>query len=545
MDRVRSSVASLSSGLLARLSTGWRWEALLSCLVLFVLAYTWMFSAISVPNERSRLYLTIALVEDGKIQIDDQMQQFGVVYDQAARAGHSYTDKAPGASIVGAMPYWVGRQLHPDVWPIEQRINFIRTWLMLPIGLMGFLILRRLLAHRCHSQPVVDTISLGWILGSAAFHYSTAFYGHQIVAVTLAASLLVIMKAEHRLTSEPRVGRLLLAPALLGAGALAGIAGLTEYQAAIPCTALFGYLIAGPLRSRPLLIGAFVLGATPFAIALLMYNNAAFGGPFELSYEYLVDPRLREVHGKGIGGVSAPESEFALGALFSLHRGIIATSPMFLLTVPGMLILWRQSRRLAITTAFVVAYFMLFISSTEAWMAGWGFGPRLLIPMLTWAALPVACAAESLRQHPVGDGFVRGLVVFGILYFQVVHVVFPELPDNVKNPLIDAVVPALREGLYSPNLGTEYLGLSARSSVRLLQVAIALVACVVSLRGLSSWREQGARLVVVACSFSVMVPLLVLIIYGERGWNDHDRAWFNGWMKTLAAQEAQLRIGNR
>src|SRR5262245_57034982 len=74
--------------------------ALLCGLGLCQLAYSWMYSAISVPNERTRMYLTVALVDHGTFAIDAPLQRFGRVYDLARFGGHYYTDKAPGASLL-------------------------------------------------------------------------------------------------------------------------------------------------------------------------------------------------------------------------------------------------------------------------------------------------------------------------------------------------------------------------------------------------------------------------------------------------------------
>ena len=47
-------------------------------------------------NQNSRMDLTLALVEQGRIQIDDYYENTG---DYAVYDGHIYTDKAPGTSM--------------------------------------------------------------------------------------------------------------------------------------------------------------------------------------------------------------------------------------------------------------------------------------------------------------------------------------------------------------------------------------------------------------------------------------------------------------
>jgi len=506
---------------LAWLASGWRREFLLGALVLALLSYTWMFGRVTVPNERSRVYLTVAIVDHGSLSIDEPVRRFGAINDWARCDGRYYTDKAPGSSFLGVVPYAAVRVFtKAQDWSIERLVNVMRTWVMLPIGLLGFFLLRRLLRRCGRPEPTVDIASLGWVLGTAAFHYSTAFYGHQIVGVALVGALGLVLDAERE---EARRRWL----PMLGAGLLAGVAGLTEYQAVIPCGMLALYVVAGPLRRRPGPLAAFVAGALPGAAALLVYNTLAFGGPFDLSYHYLVAADLRAIHGMGIGGVTSPAWDCMVGGLFSLHRGLFTTSPVFLLVFPGLFLLWRaKERRQAILLGVALLYFLLFISSTKIWFAGWSFGPRLLIPVMGWAMIPVAYAIDAMRTSVAGDGAARGLVLAGILYHQVVHAVFPELPEGATNPMLDAVLPALRLGVVSPNLGMQWLGLHGLWS--LLPLALLVLAAIVVLLFIDRrrWPTRAERWSLFLAAFALVLPLALYCLLRKQGWGPDDIRWF-------------------
>ena len=102
-------------------------------LVLFVTSYAWMFSRVSVPNERTRVYLTMALVDHGTLAIDAPLRRFGSVYDLAQFRGRYFTDKAPGTSFL-AVPIYAFVRLwsEPNDWDIVELCNLFRTWLILP-----------------------------------------------------------------------------------------------------------------------------------------------------------------------------------------------------------------------------------------------------------------------------------------------------------------------------------------------------------------------------------------------------------------------------
>lgn len=555
LDRLRAAVAPWRHGA--------RWELLLGLLVLSLLGYSWMYADITVPNERTRAYLVVSLVDHGTLSIDKAVERYGPVNDWARRGGHYYTDKAPGTSLLGVVPYWIARRFtKAEDWKIAEVINLMRTWVMLPVALVGFFWMRRLLRRLGQAPAVVDLASLAWTLGTTAFHYGTAFYGHQIVAVCLVGALDLVLRAEEAVETAlrsppPAEAAVATLPdagggsprgpwrtfrfPLFGAGLLAGLAGLTEYQAGIPAALLALYVVSGPLRRRPTATAMLVLGALPFVVLLFGYNTLAFGGPFRLSYQFLVDPGLRELHAQGIGGVGAPHASYLWGGLFSLHRGFFTTSPILLLSIPGLVVLARQGRpRLAVLFGAALLYFFAFLAGTKIWHGNWSFGCRLLVPVMGWAMVPAAFCAAALRRWRTADALARGLALAGFAYHQAVHAVFPELPDNATNPVIDAVLPALRGPHVSPNLATRLLGWHGRLSLLPLLLLAALAAAAM-LRGAGERRSWDERAGFVVAAFGTALVLALIILIHKPGWNPGDVRWFTDWLAHLAQVEDAVR----
>jgi len=471
-------------------NTGLKREALLAACVLFLLAFAWMPTAgVSLPNERSRIYLAVSLVDQHTLAIDGPLARWGSIFDLAQFNGHNFTDKAPGASFLAAAVYGACRMFKPaSALSIETLLTLMRWTIMLPMGVLSFLLFRKLARRLGMNGAIVNLTSLTWILGTAAAHASASFFGHQIVSACLVGALLLLLKLEDRCErSGGPTWHLALA-----VGAIAGFSVLTEYQSAVPFGLLAIYVLAGPLRRRPALLAWLVLGSVPGALGLLIYNRLAFGGFFQLSYHHLVSPGLQQLHGRGIGGVAMPRAQYAMGALLSWHRGLFATSPFFLLAAPGLLALWhRGRRRLALLLGSACAYYMLFVCSTEIWYAGWGFGPRLMVPVMGWAALVAGLGLASLRRGWV-RGAALGLCLWGVLCTQLVNVVFPELPERFTNPLVGLVIPALREGVLVPNLMTRLLGWTGLPS--LIPFALVLAGLLVlAVRGFASAIAQKGK----------------------------------------------------
>jgi hypothetical protein len=512
-------------------------ELALGALVTLALAYSTMFQAISVPNERSRIYLAVALVDHGSFQINQPIKRFGWILDVAEFDGKVYSDKAPGSSLLAAFAYGGLRIVYDaDAFDIGELIQLMRRGVMLPLGIIGFFALRRLLRRLGIMPGISDVVSLGWILGSAAFHYSTAFYGHQIVGVAFVLALLWIERAETTVDT----GRLRPAALALLGGAAAGFAGLTEYQAGIPALLLALYVVAGPLTRHVWGLIAFIAGALPFLLGLLAYNTIAFGGPLQLSYHHLLSSSLESIHSQGIGGVTTPSYSAFHGGLLSLHRGLFTSSPMFLLALPGFVALWREGRRrLAILLGTTFAFYVLFISSSNMWVAGWSFGPRLLVAGMGLIAIAVASAAQRWQKHAPVEAFLRGTVVAGILYNQLIHAFFPEPPPDAANPLLDVVGVLYTTNLVSPNLVSSATHSQGVKTLLPLCALLAVALGVVMFRRLRA-RRLPFRALVVA---SLCVPPTLLVLYARHqgpSTSPAGRQRFASFVTDLAAQEAHV-----
>jgi hypothetical protein len=473
-------------------------------LVLVVSSYAWMFSRVSVPNERTRAYLTVALVDHGTLQIDEPVRRFGAVYDLATFDGHYFTDKAPGSSLLAAPIYALVRiATKPSDWDIVALCNLFRTWLMLPFGLAGFLLLRSLLRMLGLSSGAITVTSFAFSLGSPMLHYSNAFYGHVPVAVLVLGALRclcgagVITSRElaapsgsvPRALADARSGTPLRRfGALAGAGACAGLAGLIEYQAIVLGVVLVVPILFAP-RARILpYLAAYGLGALPFAAALLGYNARAFGGPFELSYQHLAAQSLQDLHGFGLAGATLPSFRVLHAMLTSDHRGLLTTAPFLAF---GLFALPFAFTRLgaALWSAALLGtlYFVLIVSSSSVWFGGWSFGLRLLIPILGCLAIGAAAGFDQLARVPGAQMLVRAAALFSVLYNALVAVTFPELPPEFERPLADAVLPMLKAGLVAPNLGCKIIGLAPWSLLP-LGLAHAVVA------GFLIWPAQSELL---------------------------------------------------
>lgn len=527
-------------------------------LLALTLGYSWMFAGSDSPNERSRIYLAVSLVDSGTVSIQSAIDRYGGVFDLARVDGEPRCDKAPGASLLGAAVYGAARVVTTkDGWSLNDLMHLMRFWLMIPVGLFGFLMLRVTLFEIGLDPPAVDVTSVAYLLGTSAFHYSHAFFGHQIAGSALIGAVGCLLVAERYLDGGVEGERNWVLGArgwgriLAGtAGGLAGVAGMTEYPAAIPCVFVAVFALMALVRRDGWAFAAFVAGALPFAAILFGYHIWAFGGPLELPYFHLVQDQFEKVHESGWGGLKMPHWEWFWGGVFSLHRGLLGTSPLFLLVAPGLWAMWRSGhRRLAVLVFAVTGYYIAFISSWPLWKGGWGYGPRHLVAMMGVAMVPVGAALSACSASWLGQAISRGLIVFSILCHQVIGAFFPEVTPGAKNPVVDIAALMWSHDLVAPNLVARFSGLEGVITLWPLGVLVGGWIGWLMVRGWQVWRARGVSVV-----GRVAIPVVALFVtVGGIGgltnvggsWDEKEQKEFKGLGQYFHNQQEKVREKSR
>ena len=182
-------------------------------------------------------------------------------------------------------------------------------------------------------------------------------------------------------------------------------ASVIELQVA-PVSAILGlYLLAEVLRRRyrPGGSGMFALGAAIPTLAMLAYNQVAFGSPWDMGYFHHVD--FAHVHTRGNPLGLRPPDWGKLGPLlWGRYRGLFFYAPILILAVPGWVVLMlrpsmepgdRPARWLCRGPARQPLY--------PEWTGGWSTGPRLLLPLIPFAMIPVAGLLAG--RGPMGQAF--------------------------------------------------------------------------------------------------------------------------------------------
>jgi hypothetical protein len=146
----------------------------------------------------------------------------------------------------------------------------------------------------------------------------------------------------------------------------------------------------------------YVAGVAVGVLPLLAFDTWAFGSPTRLSYTNAVlEPgasghAVVGANASGFFGVGWPKLHAGLELLLS-GTGLIVLTPVWALAGFGLVVLWRRSLRAE--AALVGGLACAFVVYNAAyWLPFGGFfaGPRFLVPLLPFLALPVAAAWRAL-----------------------------------------------------------------------------------------------------------------------------------------------------
>ncbi|MGD8397363.1 MAG: phospholipid carrier-dependent glycosyltransferase [Anaerolineae bacterium] len=332
-------------------------------------------------DEMSMLVATDSLARRGAWDIE-LLRWMGEQQGSFGPDGHLYSRKGIGMTLAALPHYWLALQF--------DRLGNVQTGMLTNAivtaltGALVFLSLRRL--HFGQGVSLLAALAFG--IGTMAWPYARYFFSESLAALGLMLSFYFLL---HFRDSAVPVSAIL-------AGAGLGIAMLARLNNALAAPflglLLLAYLYRRHGRDWRSYVAPVVLFALPVLGALAItgwYNWHRFGSA--LTTGYLPEENF-----------ATPFLEGLYGLTLSAGKGLFWYNPLLIAAVAAWPAFYRRHRAEALLIAAVVLSTIFFYAPWYLWWAGHGWGPRFLVSLLPFAALPLAAAFALAARH-------RGLAV--------------------------------------------------------------------------------------------------------------------------------------
>lgn len=329
----------------------------------------------------SRYLATVAAVDAHQVDVEPWRPSLGV--DYAVVDGRAVSDKAPMGPWLGIPPYAVYRAFGGDAFPrgvpYEQvgTTGEVGVWLVtlvaavIPAAAL-LALMRRVVAEVDASRGLLVAVAMS--LGSQLLPFGSMLFGHELAALQGFAAWVVLR----------RQGR--SPAALLAGGVLLGIGPSVEFpQVAVALVIGIACLVLHRARAAWVVVGG-VVGMVP----LLVYNTAVFGAPFRTAYQGFL-PNFQGSGAFGVFNLQPPQPKQVLLALVG-DRGLWTITPVLFFGLVGAVLLLRRRSPHRIDGVVAIALLVLYVilSTGIAAFGGMSPGPRYLVPVMPFFALPLA-----------------------------------------------------------------------------------------------------------------------------------------------------------
>ena len=446
--------------------------------VALFLCYAYFFYLGGNWNVESRHAQIYALAERGTLVIDSYPFLPPGGGDAAKFEGHYYSDKLLGPSLV-AVPFYLPLRHLLSAAGLDERgavyfalrlTNLITN--AFPSALLGGA-LYLFLAHLGISAGLRVWLALAYGLGTLAFPYSTLLFGHQLAAVAVGFAFMLLWLQRTEWSSR----RALVAGALLGFAAISDVMGL--FLALI--LGIYAISIAAQHGAGGGAVARRIAPPALLALAIfsiqLIANWSSFGSPLTFPHVYHAQAAFRARHTAGLFGLHPPQLYPLYQLTVGPWRGLFYGSPVLLLSLPGLVLLGRKFRAEAVLIAASYFAVLLIHSGYENWTTGSAYGPRYQIVALPLLLIALAPAAQ---RWPFAF---KALALISIAFTTIVTATTPLFPEDLRNPLANALAQFAAGNLQHANLGS-LLGLPGLMS--LVPLAVVVVALLIALRATGS-----------------------------------------------------------
>jgi len=348
----------------------------------------------------------------------------------------AYINNNPGASILGAVPYFLFRPLifgvsdriaemraasgapipeYESIYPMAREFyrqayllgldvklglaaGVMQAFLMAPLSALCVVVMFRILRKLTADQKSALVLSLLFAFATPVF-YRTAQLNHNLLQAIFAFLAFSTMWFTDLSSITPRTKL-----AYLAAGLLSGWTVVLDYSGIILVIALSVYaamkikkITTGGQRWQALVL--FAVGLMLSASVLIFYQWLVFGSPFYPAQHYMPETTYSS---SGYRGMDWPQADLLWELAFGIRYGLFISAPfLFLALVPAA---WTRAgvrlldRWETLWIFFLSVAFILFTSANQFSRLQFNSGVRHMLPVVPFLFLIAAGQWLKLSQ---------------------------------------------------------------------------------------------------------------------------------------------------
>lgn len=294
-----------------------------------------------------------------------------------------------------------------DIYSMEFRqspkLSFSRFFVLIfTVSFMGSLtiiVFKKIVEYFTNNKKYVYLLTLGLGLGTTFLVYSTTFYSYIPSLFLILLSFFMVLKAKKN-------GKKLN---VIISGLISGFAiGVFEGSAIVVLCLLVYIFFYDRKLSLYFLLSVFV-GYVPYIIYHVFVLENAQSLPFLNNFLHFMGVEkpsgvhIQPATHPGIGvyyyGIfSGYIPQVIMRSMFYPYMGLFFFNPFLILFFPGVYLMYKQGRKHE--ALFIVGVFLIHILSLIFYSAWWGtfsFGPRRLILIIPFIALPILYCFKKIN----------------------------------------------------------------------------------------------------------------------------------------------------
>jgi 4-amino-4-deoxy-L-arabinose transferase-like glycosyltransferase len=395
-------------------------------------------------NENTRFFLTRAIVDEGRLEIDTYANQTA---DRAYINGHYYSEKAPGTSFLAIPVHATWKFIYYNLFPqsFKEKYSRLNEYVVssqpnnIPIYTIvnpGFFILTSMVLIIIFVSSFFSALSIvlmykitGYFtnieknrilltsifgLGTTIFPYALVFLGEGAGTFFLFLGFYLILKIKRENILDKKL--------ILLTGLVVGFSFVVEYTTAIFIVFLTLMVVFSKNRKN---FHFFLIGLFIGVLPLFIYNILIFGNPLEFTRSY-IDPQIYpDIYRKDFGFFYGIKPFVILRLLFYPYRGLFYYYPILLLSFIGLFKMYKEYKVEVISIILSLFILAAINSSMFNWWGGAVFGPRHFSVLIPYLTLPLIYVIKDMRKINFLL-FVLGLFLLISIFNNVIGLQYPE-----------------------------------------------------------------------------------------------------------------------